>query len=610
MDIMKRVFQSLSFAFLLFAVLNLTIFAQQKPLTTTVASSSCNDEAALQIIQQQLAETKTFDDEVKRITVMVRAADLLWPHQEEKARAAFVEALDLASQHFKQKGDEPQRVGRGLQIETPDQRYTVISAIAKRDLSWARKLTENLLSDQVNEAKEKASSNVEREIKTAERLLSVALGLIGSNQSAAISFANQSLRFPATLYLPMFLYKLSEVNLAAANQFYLTALAAYAKAPIERLLYLSSYPFGNNREVGEMPGYTVYKLPAGFTPNPDLQRIFVQTLLGRAQLEVARPSGSVPGSGLTDAEQLWLALTRLETQIGRSLPDLAPAVEQAKGELGAQLPETSVRQIDSILKRQNRPQGNFAEQVEAAEKNPNADRRDEALVFAVTAAPVSEDLELVLSVVNKISDTAARAQLLNWLYFSRTQHAIKQKQLAQARTFARRVEEIDQRGYLYFQIAEESLKESADQTDAREMLEEVVEAAAKAPATMISARTQLGVAHLYTKIDPARAIAVLGDAVRTINRLESPDFSRQFVERKIQGKTFGFYTSFQTPGFNPETAMREISKSDFDGTLYQANNFASKPLRSLTTLAVIEPCLEISKPRPKGTPKPKVSKPG
>ena len=605
---MKRVFPPLSFALLLFALLNLSTFAQQKPLTTTVASSSCNDQAALEIIQQQLAEIKTFDDDLKRITTLIRVADLLWPHQEEKSRAAFVEAFELATQHFKGKGDDPQREGRGLLIQTPDQRYTVISAIAKRDFSWAQKLTDKLLSDQLSEAKDKALQDPVREMRTAERLLSMAQALLSSDQTAAINFAGQSLRFPATLHLPLFLYKLSEVNRAAANQFYLAALAAYAKAPMDRLLYLSSYPFGNDREVGEMPGYTVYKVPDDFAPNSELQRVFLQTLLVRTQEEIARPTGLVPGSRLTDAEQIWLALTRLERHV-RTLPDLAPAVEQAKASLGGQLPELSLRQIDSILKAQTTPHGSFAEQVEAAEKNPNVDRRDQGLVFAVMGAPVSEDLDLVLSVVNKISDAAVRAQLLNWLYFSRTQDAIKQKHLAQARNFARKVDELDQRAYLYFQIADASLKQNADQTQAREMLEEVVEAAAKAPTTTINARTQLGVAHLYTKIDVDRAIAVLGDAVKTINRLESPDFSRQFVMRKIEGKTFGSYASFQTPGFNPETTMREISKSDFDGTLYQANNFASKPLRSLTTLAVIEPCLGISKQRPKGPSKTKLSKP-
>lgn len=124
---MKRVFAPLSFMFFPFAVLSLSIFAQQKPLNTTIASASCNDEAALEIIQQQLADTKTFDDDLKRITVLIRGADLLWPHQEEKSRAAFVEAFDLATRHFKGKGDDPQREGRGQLIPTPDQRYTAQS---------------------------------------------------------------------------------------------------------------------------------------------------------------------------------------------------------------------------------------------------------------------------------------------------------------------------------------------------------------------------------------------------------------------------------------------------------------------------------------------------
>lgn len=606
---MKRIFQSLSLAFLLFALLSLNAIGQQKSSTTVATSSSCNHEAAVEIIEQQLAATRTFDDDLGRITVLIRTADLFWPHHEDKARAAFVEAFDLASQHFKEKGDDPKREGLGLSISTPDQRLTVISAIAKRDLPWARKLTDKLLSDQASEAKEKASLNQEGEIRTAEKLLNMAHGLLNSNQTAAISFANQSLRFPATLHLPLFIYKLSEFSPGAANQLYLAALTAYSRAPMNRLLYLSSYPFGDDREVGEMPGYTIYKIPEGFTPNSDLQRAFVQTLLVRAQQEITRPSGLARGGRLTDAEQLWLALTRLGPRIREALPDLAAAAEQAKVSLSGQIPETSLSQLANTVNAPNRPKATFAEQVETALKNPDVDRRDQALVSAVMAAPKTEELDLVLSVVDKISDTKARGQLLNWLYFSRTQDAIKEKQLAQARTFAQKVEELDQRAYLYFLIAEESLKQSVDQTQAREMLDEVVAAATKAPATMVSVRTQLGAAHLYTKIELARAIAVLGDAVRTINRIEAPDFSRQFVIRRIEGKTFGSYASFQTPGFNPETAMREISKSDFDGTLYQANNFVSKPLRSLTTLAVIEPCLEIAKPRPKATPQPKVIKP-
>ena len=48
----------------------------------------------------------------------------------------------------------------------------------------------------------------------------------------------------------------------------------------------------------------------------------------------------------------------------------------------------------------------------------------------------------------------------------------------------------------------------------------------------------------------------------------------------------------QTPGFNPENGFREIGKYDFDGTMYLAGNFANKPLRAMTTLALVEECLK------------------
>jgi hypothetical protein len=80
--------------------------------------------------------------------------------------------------------------------------------------------------------------------------------------------------------------------------------------------------------------------------------------------------------------------------------------------------------------------------------------------------------------------------------------------------------------------------------------------------------------------------------VKNINRIEQPDFSRQFVIRRIEGKTFGTYASFLTPGFSAENTFRELGKLDFAGTLYQAGNFTNKPLRARTTLVLIEPCLQ------------------
>ncbi len=571
---------------------------------------SCTRDRALDIIRQQFDATKTFDNPVQRISVMIRAADLLWPYQQSKARAVFKESLELAQQNYKETGDKDRKEGAFAVAQVPDQRYTVINAIARRDLVWARELTEQLLKDERQQAEDKTVRDVGEDAKTNEKLLGIALALLTSDQTAALNFAARSLRYPATLYLPLFLYRLVPINRAAADQFYREALDAYANAPMERLLYLSSYPFANDREVGNMPGYTVYKVPEGFTPNPALQRLFVGNLLRRVEQFIENPSEPATTRRLSEPGQMWLALTRLEKQIQQSLPDLAPAAEQAKSNIYVRLNQNDQRDTGQTVKRDNEPKTTFDEQVDAAEKDPNVDNRDRLLTIAIISASAKETLEHILNVVDKISDSAVRSQLLNWFYFNRTEAAIKDKKLEEARKLAARVDELDQRAYLYLRIAEESLKQDMDQTQAREMLDEVTDASAKAPATMVTARALLGIAYLYSKFDMNRAMVVLGDAVKLINRLEAPDFSHQYVTRKIEGKNFGSYTSFQTPGFNPESALRELGKLDFDSALNQSSNFADKSLRGMTTLALAEQCLkgQTAKPKPKET-KPSPSKP-
>ena len=578
----------------------------QKKAEPAPASSLCNQESALEIIRQQMDVTKTFDDRVQRIALLISTADLLWPYQNEKARASFTEAFDLGTQEFKERGDEIRREGTGLIAIKPDQRYTVINAIAKRDLVWARKLMEQMLTESASDAKEDAGQSSQQEIRTAEKLLGVAISLVDSDQTAALTFAGSSLRYPATFYLPMFLYRLAALNRPAADGLYQDALKAYANGPMERFLYLSAYAFGSERDAGDTPGYTMYRIPNPFAPSPTLQRLFVQVLLRRTQQLVDNPVEPTRGSRLSEPGQIWLALTSFEKQIAASLPDLAPAAEQARGAVYAQLPQNSQRQVGQTIAARNPPKKSFDEQIEAAEKNPDVQGRDRQLVAAlIGGGSASESLDRVLAVVDKISDTGFRQPLLNWLYFDRSQRAIKDKRLDEARMLAAKVDELDQRAHLYLSIAEESLKQNPDQTQTQEMLEEIVTAAAKAPATVVRARVQLGVANLYTRLDMNRAIALMGEAVKSINQIEHPDFSVTYATRKIEGKTFSIYGGFNTPGFSPETAFQELGKLDFDGMLSQASNLTDKSLRARTTLALIKPCLQTPPPPAKVKNKPK-----
>ena len=85
--------------FLVSAVVTPPTSAQQKQSENS--SSLCSRDNALQTIRQQIDFTRTFDDQVRRITVLLRAGDMLWPYQQDNSRAAFTEGLDLARQNFK-----------------------------------------------------------------------------------------------------------------------------------------------------------------------------------------------------------------------------------------------------------------------------------------------------------------------------------------------------------------------------------------------------------------------------------------------------------------------------------------------------------------------------
>jgi hypothetical protein len=424
----------------------------------------------------------------------------------------------------------------------------------------------------------------------------MASSLVATDRIAAISFARTSLAYPATLYLAQFLYNLAAIDRREADDFYAQALAAYTSAPMERLLYLSAYAFGDARDAGDMPGNTFYRVPSGFTPTPSVQRAFVQTLLRRVQNFIADPSVAATGTRTPDPNEMWLALTSLHARIQQTLPDLAPVAEAAKANLAAQLSPEAQRHLLSSVPNDNPPSRTFDEQIEAALKNSNVDNRDRLLTNAILYGSKAENLDHVLSVLDKLSDSSLRQPVINSISFDRTQQAIKDQRFDEARKLAARVEELDLRTFLYSRIATESRKLDTETQRAREMLEEIVDAALKAPKTLTTARALLAAAYLYTRIDMDRALAVLAEAVKLINGIEKPDFSREFVIRKIEGKAFGIYASAETPGFNPENAFREIGKIDPDSALNQAAGFSDKLLRSMTTLAVVEQCLNVQKP--------------
>ena len=580
-------------------------------------SSLCTRTNALDLVKQQVDLTKTYDDQVRRLTLLSRAADIIWPYQQEKARAAFAEAFESATEaRAKFLSTKPSLVAR---VDNRDPRYAVILAVAKRDPTWAKELVQQILKTDEAEKSTRAYS-LEQRI-TGGRLLDSAARMLPTDLNTAVDLARISFKYPANAMLTVFLYDLAAISQARADELYNQALAVYGDKPLREFLYLQAYPFGLSESVNT-PEYANYSVPPNFTTDQSLQRRFMQTLLRRAQQAVEMPldesdqyHSSEPNLDPA-AMRLLQALMEAEPQVKQSLPDLFSSLTQAREKLLVSLPvedQKYLLQPGREVSAATRP--TFAERIEAAEKTANVNERDGLIANAVLGGSASdESVEVVIQAVAKISDKHLRDLLIEWFRFQRAVKTIRAKDLVEAEKLATKIDAPAARAYLYVEIAKGLLNKSDTQAHARELLEDAVRQAKKVGPSTAMARTLLTASSLYATIDLSRSISLLAEAIAAINQLDAPDFvaddqaEQITVPRKSNsGEYMGDYIfRFYLPGLDPERAFRALAPLDFDTALAQSNTISDKFQRGLSIVAIADVCLQrAQQPARKKADKPK-----
>jgi hypothetical protein len=612
----------------LFALLPLTAPPSGRAQTTPAPQREtarpappCDRQRALGLVREAVAEAKSLEDPVARIAILNAAADLLWPHEQELARAHFRDSYELAVNAFGERGNWVLNEG-GLKVEPPDQRFVVMRAIARRDPAWARALAEKIADDARRAAEqatattgEGTSAGERKTTEVAERLLGLAQTLLTVDRPTALALARSSFRQPASYALIHFLYTLAETDGAAADGLFREALAAYADRAAVDLLYLAVYPFALNREPGPVPVGVYYTPPPGFAPDARLGELYLETLFRQVESRFKVPEAAREAEDYIASEQerLLTALTMLEPLVARRHPSLHGRALMLRGAATAATTERSRRQAEGFARnaRDYEEAGLFERMVERIESETDPQQRDFAVARVVTSVKDAEQFERAEPLLDKVDDAALREKLTSLLYFRRTQQAIKDGLLDEAARFAGKVTELDYRALLSFEIAGAALKNLDDKGRAVELLDAVERDARKAPDTPEKARALLGVSHLYAKFDAPRAGEVLRSAVKTINLLPSPDFSSDRIGRQLGNKYFMMYGMHEVPGARLPNVFRELGARDFDGALDAARAIEHHPLRASAVLALTAECLERSekqgapgakpKPAPKGS---------
>lgn len=583
----------------LLVVSSLTTFAQTAKQNQ---KKECNPQLARQLVEQQADESKSVAETDKRVNILLRVADFLWLADEAAARKYFAEAFQIARDRFREKGVEKSESKEGLLMQQPDYRFGVISAIAKRDAEWAKKLSEIVLKEYDEDA-EKDQRNANDKDNEVEELISLAAQTAKDNPQLSLTLARRAMRYQLLRRWTYALYQMAVNNQTLTDQIYGELLNNYADKEVYRLLYLSAYPFGNGRIFGVEKYSMGMSVPAGFSPNNSLQRQFVKILLRRV-MRLTPESTSKSVQNVPETAIAVMALNDLEPIIVQQFPDLAQAFSQAKIHAGSIVEGNaleSAKRNDEAGKSFNK---SFDENLEEVKKADDAGKLNDGKIFQlVNAAKTDDNYKKAESWLDKVTDETTREGLSNFFYFHRSKLATEENRFDDARKYALKVPKIEHRAVLFFDIAEAKMKEPMTKFESLDTLLEVYQTANKSPDSVEKAQILLGLAFMYEKVDHYTALGALAEAIKTTNKLEAPNLFTNSVTQIVKGKTFTHFSSYTVPGFEIVETFYTISKNDFLNALTHSTNFSDKYLRTIAVLATVKDCEKNDK-----VPKMKVNK--
>jgi len=590
------------FPFAALAILLSTYVMPAAAQITGADAVACNAQFAEELVEQQVIESKSVVDPVKRIKILIRSAEFLWKLDQPTARAYFGEAWKMADERFKELGFENKKK-EGLTVTQvlPDQRMEVIRAISKRDAAWAKKLSDQMLADLDKSTKERDGFDINRE---QSDLLRLANESAKTNRELSLYLYRRVMRYPLFNGWFFVFYTVYKDDPAFADALYLETLNNYRDELPSRLLYLSGYPFATERIIGiDKYGISMGPQP-DVAPNSALQRQFINTLFTRIANYAASESDiNRTPEKYSQPEPIYMvsAIRELEPIIINQLPDLLPRLGLAKAQANSLLSAEMGKTLEEKEKWKDTLGQSFDERLAQLEKADDEGKlTDNMIISLVTWVKKTEEQFIaLLPWLDKITDAKARAETINYFWFQRSKLAITEKRYDDAEKYAAKVPETEHRALLFFDLAEQQAKTTTELGNLFETLNSLSKLVRSADGSIVKAQMLMGLSNMYERVNHSIALDELGESIRVTNNLKNPDIFQTSVMRQIVGKDFATFASFQTPGYDLEKTFEDLSKKDFEMSIAHAKSLDDKYFRTLAVIAAAKNCTMNAPPKPK-----------
>jgi tetratricopeptide (TPR) repeat protein len=570
--------------------------------------SACNPKLAQMLVEQQVGESKSVVARPKRIKILLRSADFLWPLDQPTARGYFIEAFTNAKEHFAEKGFERARVqntgsGGSTSTSLPDLRSDVIRSVAKRDPELAKKFTNEVLAEF-----EKAERDGPDKTREQDDMLRLAGESAGTDPEFARHLYRRLMRYPLTQTWFWSLLSAARSDQSFADSIYAEALKNYQNESPSRLLYLSAYPFGAQTIFGRSRSSFSAAPITSFVPNVGLQRSFLDTFFARVASYTGDPEVlNRPAEKHSQPEAIYMttAMSDIEPIIMERFPDMLQRFTLARAQANAALTAEMRKDMERLEESASRGGLTFEESIKELEEADSKGTLTDYLIAQILfqrRIRTEKQYAAYEPWLGKIKDENIRSELTSYFWYVRSELAIKEKRFAEAEKMAAKVPELDHRAVLLLSIAKIQLDSINEVGSVFDTLNAVSKLSRSAPDSVAKAQVLFSLVDFYERVNHSVALDELGEAVRVVNRLEDPDLFQNWVYRQITGKNFGFMASISLPGNNLEGMFTELGKKNFEMALANARGFDDKYFRTIAVIAIAKNCIPV---KPSGTPKPK-----
>jgi len=601
---------ALSFPVKIIAVLTFLVTNSFAQVASTDAPA-CNPKLAQMLVEQQIAESKSVVARPKRIKILLRSADFLWPLDQPTARGYFIEAFTNAKEHFAEKGFEKANLqtnksgGSSTYTQLPDLRSDVIRATSKRDPELAKKFTDEVLADLEKTAADRNQADKTRE---QDDLLRLAGESVAANPDFARVLFRRMMQYPLTQAWFWTLNTAARSNQGFADAIYSEAVRNYRSEKPSRLLYLSAYPFGSATIFGQSrTSFSAAPIPS-FVPSTSLQRLFLDTFFARVASFTASAeelNQSVEKYEQPEAVFMVTAMQNIEPIVIEQFPDMLQRFGVARAQAISALSAEMRKDIENLDKNASRRSVTFEEMIKELEEADGKGSLTDSMIAQVVfqgRMKTEEQFKAYESWVGKLKDEKLRADVSSYFWFLRAQLGIKEKRFTEAEKMAAKVPELDHRAILLFEIAKIQLDNTNDASSAFDTLNSVSKLTRSAPNSVAKVQILFNLSQFYERVNHAVALDELSEGIRVANQLDDPDLFQNWVYRQIAGKGFAFLASISLPGSNLEGMFTDLGKKDFEMALANARSFDDKYFRTIAVIAIAKNCVQL---KPVPAPKPK-----